>query len=90
MAEYIVHRPTDKFSRMRVVPASQREHEGSSSTFRKKLIDLSVPRQIAPYDKLGCRSLIASVKYAIFRDKSIRMTRERCERFFDDAGNFAV
>lgn len=54
------------------------------------VIDLSVARQITQYDKLGCKNLISSVKYALFGSSTTRMTRERCETFFDDVTNFAL
>jgi hypothetical protein len=88
VAEYFVHPPTRKFSHMEIIPLSQPKHEGSSPTFRSDVIDLSVPRQIASYDKLGCRSLLSSVKNVLFGSKSARMTQERCGEFFDDSGNF--
>jgi hypothetical protein len=88
LAEYFVHPPTGKFSHMEIIPASQPKHEGSSPTFRKEVIDLGVPRQIAIYDKLGCKSLLSSVKDVLFGGKSARMTQERCEAFFDDSANF--
>ncbi len=88
VAEYIIHPPTRKFSHMDIVPADQPGDKGSSPTFRSHVIDLSVPRKIARYDKLGCRSLLSSVKYTLFGNKSARMTKQRCEEFFDNPDNF--
>ena len=89
-AEYFVHRPTGKFGDMEIVPASRPLHQGSSPAFRKDVIDLSVPRNIARYDKLGCRTLLSSAKHVLFGSRSARMTKERCETFFDDPKNFAA
>ena len=89
LAEYAGHAPTGKFANLEIVPASRPPHQGSTPTFRKDVIDLSVPRKIAPYDKLGCRNLISSVKLVLF-GKSARMTKERCEAFFDDMTNFRL
>jgi hypothetical protein len=89
-AEYLVHPPTGKFGNMEIVPASRPLHQGSSPAFRKDVIDLSVPRNIAPYDKLGCRTLVSSAKYVLFGSTSTRMTKERCEAFFDNPANFVV
>jgi hypothetical protein len=89
-AEYLVHPPTGKFANMRIVPASQPLHQGSSPAFRKDVIDLSVPRNIAPYDKLGCWTLVSSAKYVLFGSTSTRMTRQRCEVFFDNPANFVA
>jgi hypothetical protein len=89
-AEYLVHAPTGKFGNMEIVPASRPLHQGSSPAFRKDVIDLSVPRNIAPYDKLGCRTLVSSAKRVLFGSTSTRMTKERCEMFFDNPANFSV
>ena len=83
-----VHPPTGRFYHMEIVPVSQPRHEGSSPSFRSDVIDLSVPRQIASYDKLGCRSLLSSVKDVLFGSKSARMTQERCGAYFDESTNF--
>ena len=89
-AEYVLHPPTRKFGNMEIVRASRPLHQGSSPAFRKDVIDLSVPHNIAPHDKLGCRTLVSSVKYVLFGRTSTRMTKERCEAFFDNPANFAV
>jgi hypothetical protein len=87
--EYVVHRPTGKFSHFDLVPREREEpHDGSSPTFRSNVIDMSVPRQIAQYDKLGCRSLISSLKFHVFGSKSARITKERAEAFFSNKANF--
>jgi hypothetical protein len=54
------------------------------------VIDLGVAHRIASYDKLGSKALISSAKYALFRNTSARMTKERCEAFFEDHGNFVL
>jgi hypothetical protein len=90
IAEYLVHSPSGKFGDMQVVPATQPLHEASSRAFRKDVIDLSVPRNIAPYDKLGCWTLVSSAKYVLFGSASSRMTKERCEMFFDNPANFVI
>jgi hypothetical protein len=87
VANYFVHPPTGKFGRMQIV-ASDTAAQDSSPAIRKDVIDLSMPRQIAPYDKLGCRILISGAKRALFGSRSTRMTRERCEDFFNTPANF--
>ena len=87
-AEYLVHQPTGKFAGMDIVPTSRPLHEGSSPAFRKNVIDLSTARSIAPYDKLGCRNLIAAAKHALFGSSSARLTQQKCESFFDTPSNF--
>ena len=86
--DYYIHRPTGKFSHFDIVPTSQPEHVGSSPAFRSHLVNMSIPRQIAPYDKLGCKHLVSSLKACVFGDKSERMTKSKCEKFFDDPDNF--
>jgi len=86
--EYIVHPPTGKFSHFAIVPRDREPHDGSSPAFRLNVIDMSVPRRIAEYDKLGCRSLVSSLKFYVFGSKSARVTRERAEAFFSNAANF--
>jgi hypothetical protein len=90
VVEYLVHRPTMKFGRFEVVPRSRELHEGGSPAFRSDLIDMSVPRRIAKYDKLGCKSLIASLKHYLFGGEAARITRARAESFFADAANFRI
>ena len=88
MAEYFIHSPTDKFAYMEIVSASRPDHVGSSITFRSEVIDLSVPRDISSYDKLGGKLLISNLKSCLFGSSNYRMTKKRCEAFFEDDGNF--
>lgn len=87
-AEYIRHPSTGRFDHMRIVPADQPAHGGFSRTFRLPLIDLSVPHQIAPYDKLGNKNLISSVKCLFFGGG--KTTQKLCETFFDKLENFEL
>jgi hypothetical protein len=89
-AQYFIHIPTWKFGSMEIVPATQPEHRGASPTFRNSVIDLSVAHSIASYDKLGSSNLILSVKHELFGTTKIRMTKKRCEDFFDDDANFVL
>ncbi len=90
VAEYAIHPPTKKFGHMEILPCSRPNHVGSTPTFRTENIDMSIPRKIAPYDKLGCKLLISNLKYYLFGSKSYKMTKDRCEAFFDDDTNFDV
>lgn len=89
VAEHFIHHPTMKYSHFSVVPASRSHHEGSSPTFREDVIDMSAPRRFAKYDKIGCKSLVSSLKHHYFGSKSTRMTKDKCETFFGTPGNFA-
>src|SRR5438132_220671 len=67
-----------------VVPASQPRHEGSTRTERSDHIDMTVPRRQRNYDKLGYTIFLKSLRHALFKDSSQRMTQRRCEEFFDN------
>ena len=90
MAEYVMDRNVGKFCDLKIIPRDQPLHKGSSPTQRKDVIDLSFPRQIASYDKLGCRLLLKSVKYHVFGDSNTRLTKKKCEEFFSDDSNFVL
>ena len=42
--------------------------------------DLSVPRKIAPYDKMGGKIVVRALKHYVFGSENARLTRERRER----------
>ncbi|MEI8102758.1 MAG: hypothetical protein WCG61_04435 [Chlorobium sp.] len=88
IAEYAIHAPTGKFANMELIPDSRPNHVGSTTTFRKNVIDLRTPREIAPYDKLGCKNIIHLVKYYFFGNKNVRMSQKKCEEFFENNENF--
>ena len=90
VAEYLIHTPTGKFGVMEIVPRSQPLHEGASPAYRLDVIDMSFPRQIAKYDKLGCNLLLSSVKFYLFGKPNYRMTRRVCDNYFDDDNNFLL
>lgn len=90
VAEYGLHPSNRTFCDLEIVPKSRPPHEGSTETFRSPVIDLSVPRQIKDYDKLGCRILISTVKFYLFGDPKRQMTKKRCEGFFSDDSNFVI
>lgn len=49
-------------------------------------IDLSFPRSMKTYDKLGNKMMIKSLKYHYFGGSNL--TKERCENFFSNSQNF--
>jgi hypothetical protein len=85
---YFIHPSVDKFAGAEVVPSDRPPHVGSSGTRESQFFDLSMPRRIAPYDKHGGKLLVRAVKYQIFGSGSVRLTKERCENFFNDPANF--
>ncbi|HEV2392687.1 MAG TPA: hypothetical protein VG146_10030 [Verrucomicrobiae bacterium] len=90
VAEYAVHPGMRGCVGIELVPCSRPQHQGSTQTFRKPVIDMSVPRQLADYDKLGYRIFIRSLKFYLFGDEHCRLTKQVCERFFDDPNNFVT
>ena len=86
MVEYALDPVSEKLADIEIVPASRPAHTGSSPTFRRGYFDLSIAREIAPYDKTGGRLLVKAIKFYFFGGKNL--TRSRCEQFFDDVENF--
>lgn len=87
LVEYMLYPGTGKFGGFEIVPKSRPAHEGSTPTLRATNIDMSFPCRLANYDKLGCRILVDGLKSLFFPDVK-RLTRERCEDFFDSPSHF--
>jgi hypothetical protein len=62
--------------------------DGGSRSFTRPYIDLSIPSQLAPYERTGGRVIVDFLKVTYFGSAGCRMTRERCAAFFDDRRNF--
>lgn len=90
VAEYFIHRPTNKFGTLQIVPENQSEHIGSSATYRRNVIDLNFPRQFSNYDKLGYKNFLSDLKLYLFDNRRKRMTKEICEDFFNNDENFVL
>ena len=90
IVEYYIHPNTGKFANFHVLPESTPRHEGASPTLRRNVIDLGIPREIAGYDKLGGSLMLADLKYYVFGDSNFRMTKKRCEDFFENQANFEL
>ena len=88
--EYIIQPRDGRLADVTFVPKAQPLHDGGSRSVRMDVIDLSVPRRLAPYDKMGGGIVVAALKGHYFEDRHARVTRRRAERFFEDPGNFAV
>jgi hypothetical protein len=86
IVEYALH-PGGGLAAAQIVPAGVREAGGSMS-WVLPYIDLSIPSQLAHYDKTGGRIIVNFLKEAYFGSTSYKMTRERCAAFFDDPRNF--
>ncbi len=87
-AEYVIHRPTGKFGGVHVVPVDQPVHVGSSPAWRRPVLDMSVPRAISDYDKLGNQIHIQNLKAILFGSENYPMTKQRAATFFDEPANF--
>ena len=85
VADYYMQHPTGKFDHLEIVPASQPKHK---RTVRKEVIDLKTAHDLAYRDKHGGRLLIADIKYHLFGDTKVKMTKAKCEEFFDHKENF--
>jgi hypothetical protein len=98
VADYFMHPPTGKLDSMVIVPASRPQDHRKHLILRKKVIDLGMAHVIRPYDKQGCANLITSAKQALLgklggltkTGRLPRMSKKRCEAFFDDPKNFDV
>jgi hypothetical protein len=88
MALYYIHRPTGKFETIELIPASSAVCHDYD--FTMDVIDLSVPRQIAVYDKCGSKHIILKTKAILFKNPAYKMTKRRCEEFFDDVNHFVM
>lgn len=86
VAEYRVDRTSHKYSNLEIVPESRPRDSGF--TERLHVLDLSFPRRQSKYDKSGGSSLLSSVKEILFDGKVPRMTKKRCEEFFNDNSRF--
>ena len=80
--------PHGEFSRFDVIEADRPPHLGSSIEVMAEYLDLSLLRQKKPYDKKGYRLLVLCFKHYYFGSSKVRLTKERCEAFFDDPLNF--
>jgi hypothetical protein len=87
VAEYTTVVNSTKLGEVEIVPALQSEHRRS---FRKDVLDMSVPHNLCPRDKLGGKIFIKRLKQIIFGSKKTRMTKAKCEEFFENAGNFIL
>lgn len=85
---YYIDPNVRKLAVVDVIDAEEGPHVGSSRTRESDFFDLSLPRRLAPYDKTGGRFLVQAIKRHVFGKESTRLTRARCDGFFDDPANF--
>jgi len=90
MVAYFTHIPTMKLSHMELVSEPWRQNQGIAPVECQEVIDMSVPRYIAVYDKLGYSRMLSFLKYILFGDARVHMTKKRCEDFFNNPDNFRI
>jgi len=89
VVEYAFMPSVGTFCDFELVPFSRPPHKGSTPTYRKDVIDMSIPRQRKRYDKLGYKLFLKSLKVYIF-GLPYRFTKKNCENFFEDDDNFVL
>lgn len=77
----------DELAGFRIVEANYPDDNPLQTEISTHL-DLSYPRSLRPYDKLGNESLLECFRHCYFGD--CELTKERCERFFRDDRNFVA
>ncbi len=84
---YVIDR-RGRFERFDIVEVMSKDWDNASQMVLSDRLDLSFPRQLKQYDKLGCALLLKSFKHHFLGSKDARLTREWCEAFFSDNDNF--
>jgi hypothetical protein len=51
-------------------------------------LDLSFPRSLKTYDKLGYKLFLRAFRYYFLGSERAPLTKKRCEEFFEDRSNF--
>lgn len=90
VAEYGIHPLSNNSVGFELVEQSRQPHQGSTKVFRRSVIDLSIPRQIEGYDKMGYKIFIANIKYYLFGDTKTKMTKKKCEEYYSTGSNFEL
>jgi hypothetical protein len=88
--EYFINPAQNKFLHFSFVSKDKPLYVGSSRAFRLKVIDMKLPFLYSKYDKSGSKRLLKCLKQDYFGDKNYKMTKARCENFFNDDSNFAA
>ena len=88
VVEYIISPASLKFDGAKLVSETSPRHAGASKTLRTDDFSLIIARTNVAYDKSGGTLLIQAFKRYILGDTSTRLTKKRCEAFFDDPNNF--
>lgn len=86
--EYIIHRTGEKgikkFGTMQVIPYGPDSRRPNVSA----VIDFYKPRSLMRNDKTGYKNFVFALKAILFGNRSQRMNRRACEKFFNNNANF--
>jgi hypothetical protein len=85
---YYIDPNVGKLANVEVIEASRSPHVGSSATRESLFFDLSMARRISRYDKTGGRFVVSAIKAHVLGGRTTRLTKERCEAFFEEPRNF--
>jgi hypothetical protein len=88
LVEYVTDPRSGGLAVVQLVPDAVGGDGGGSRSFTRPYIDLSIPSQLARYDKTGGKVIVDFLKVTYFGSTGYKMTRERCAALFDDPRNF--
>jgi hypothetical protein len=88
LVEYIIDASTGKFETIRIITVDSESYKPLSRNLVLEVIDMRVPRQICERDKAGYKNLLSAMKAILFGSSSYKMKWRRCEKFFENDGNF--
>ncbi len=77
-----------KFVTFDIVAAQNEEYLDPHCAIRDDHLDLSFPRRLQQYDKLGYKLLLRKFRYYFLGSERAPLTKRRCEEFFDNEDNF--
>jgi hypothetical protein len=88
--EYVFDWGTGKFGTLRMVTGDTEAYQSVTKNMILKVIDMRIPRQTMKYDKTGYKNFLFAMKKILFGDPLCKMTKRRCEDFFEDGSNFVL
>jgi len=90
IAEYAFDLKSGKLCDVTLVPKDHPNFVRSRFTMRKPVLDMGIPFAVSGYDKLGNKILVDAIRGYVVGREVRKMTKERCEAFFDDLTNFVA
>jgi hypothetical protein len=70
------------------ITQSENVYEGPH--FIAEQLDLSIIRRFKHYDKTGNKLMLRGLKYYYFGSADVRLSKRKCEEFFDNDNNFCI